>query len=188
MIKAEKLSFSYEENKVLNDINFNLKKGELSCLLGANGSGKTTIIKCLNGINKYNSGHIKIDNINLSQLNNKKIARKVSMVPQEHNSTFSYKAIDIVIMGITPYLSFGSQANKKDYNRAKEILKKLGISNLAQRNYNKLSGGERQLVLIARAIMQDTDYMLLDEPSSHLDFKNKHLIMRELKKLSNRGN
>ncbi|MGM0438630.1 MAG: ABC transporter ATP-binding protein [Bacillota bacterium] len=184
MIETRNLCFSYEEKKVLKNIDISLNKGKLTCLLGANGSGKTTIIKALNGIIKKDSGQIFIDGENLDNLKQKEIAKKISMVPQEHNSVFSYKSIDVVIMGVTPYLGFGKQPDHTIYLKAKKIMDKLNILEMADRNYNELSGGERQLVLIARALLQDTEYMLFDEPTSHLDFKNQHLILRELKKLT----
>jgi len=117
----------------------------------------------------------------------KKVAKKISMVPQEHTSIFSYQSIDVITMGVTPYLRFGSQPGINVYNKAKLILEKLNISHLAYRSYNNLSGGERQLVLIGRALMQDTGYILMDEPTSHLDFKNQHLILQKLKKFSQKG-
>ena len=184
MIKTKNLNFSYGEKKILKNINISLKRGKLTCLLGANGSGKTTIIKTLNGIIKKDSGQIFIDETNLADLKQKEIAQKISMVPQEHNSVFSYKSIDVVIMGVTPYLAFGKQPEKSVYDKAKKIMKKLNILKMADRNYNELSGGERQLVLIARALLQNTEYMLFDEPTSHLDFKNQHLILQELQKLT----
>ena len=186
MIKTRNLSFSYEEKMVLKNINIFLERGKLTCLLGANGSGKTTMIKSLNGIIKKDSGQIFIDGKNLDSLKQKEIAKKISMVPQEHTSVFSYKSLDVVIMGVTPYLGFGKQPDKNIYKRAKKLMKKLNILEMADRNYNELSGGERQLVLIARALLQDTEYMLFDEPTSHLDFKNQHLILRELKKLTDK--
>ena len=184
MIRTEDLNFSYDDKKILKDINICLKKGQLTCLLGANGSGKTTIIKTLNRIIKKDEGQIFIDNEKLNNLKQKDIAQKISMVPQEHNSVFSYKSIDVVIMGVTPYLKFGKQPDSKVYHKAKIIMEKLNILEMAERNYNELSGGEKQLVLIARALLQDTEYMLFDEPTSHLDFKNQHLILRELNKLT----
>jgi len=184
MIKTKNLNFSYGEKKILKNINISLKRGKLTCLLGANGSGKTTIIKTLNGIIKKDSGQIFIDETNLADLKQKEIAQKISMVPQEHNSVFSYKSIDVVIMGVTPYLAFGKKPEKSVYDKAKKIMKKLNILKMADRNYNELSGGERQLVLIARALLQNTEYMLFDEPTSHLDFKNQHLILQELQKLT----
>lgn len=188
MIKVKNLSFSYEPNKkTIDDINFSFNKGELVALLGPNGSGKTTILKCLNGLLKPYFGEIYIEDSNIRHLKNREIAKLISVVPQEHASVFSYSVLDIVSMGVTPYLSLGKMPNKKDYQKAFEMLKFFNIGKLSEKNFNQLSGGEKQLVLIARALMQDTDYLVMDEPTSHLDFKNQYLLMKEMKKLSEEG-
>lgn len=188
MISIKNISFSYDTVRdTIKNISFNLNKGELIALLGPNGSGKTTILKCLNGTLKPKTGEIYIENHNIKNLSYKEIAKFISVVPQEHSAIFSYLVIDIVAMGITPYLSFGRMPTKKDYRTAYTKLEFFNIQHLAEKNYNQLSGGEKQLVLIARALMQNTDYLIMDEPTSHLDFKNQHLLMKELKKLSENG-
>lgn len=187
MLKVDNLCFAYQKKKVLREVSFTVDRGELVCLLGANGSGKTTILKCLNGILKPCAGEILLDGLNISTLNQREIARYISVVPQEHSMVFSYHVLDVVTMGVTPYLGFGRMPVEEDYFKAKQILHLLGIENLTYRNYNRLSGGERQLVLIARALMQDTHYLVMDEPTSHLDFKNQYLLMLELKKLTRQG-
>ncbi|HKL12347.1 MAG TPA: ABC transporter ATP-binding protein [Halanaerobiales bacterium] len=188
MLEVKNLGFSYNKVKTINNINFRVKRQEFSCLLGANGSGKTTILKCLNGVLEKDEGKIKIDQTDLDELNQRQIAQYVSMVPQEHSVVFSYRVLDVVTMGATPYLGFGKMPGQKHYERALKILKKLDIEYLADRQYNQLSGGEKQLILIARALMQDTGYLIMDEPTSHLDFKNKNLLMREIKKLTRNSN
>lgn len=187
MLKVENLCFGYNKDPILKEINFTVKKGQFTCLLGANGSGKTTILKCLNGILKPEAGAISLDQCRLEDMSQKGIARKICLVPQEHSSVFSYQSIEVVVMGITPYLGFGAQPSAEVYKRAESILEKLNALDLAYRKYNNLSGGEKQLVLIARALMQDTDYIIMDEPTSHLDFKNKHLILMELKNMAHKG-
>ncbi|MDN5345798.1 MAG: iron complex transport system ATP-binding protein [Petrotoga sp.] len=188
MISVKNISFSYDTvGDTIKDISFILDKGELIALLGPNGSGKTTILKCLNGTLKPKTGEIYIENHNIKDLSYKEIAKFISVVPQEHSAIFSYLVIDIVAMGITPYLTFGRVPTKKDYRTAYTKLEFFNIQHLAEKNYNQLSGGEKQLVLIARALMQNTDYLIMDEPTSHLDFKNQHLLMKELKKLSENG-
>ncbi|PNS01317.1 ABC transporter [Petrotoga miotherma DSM 10691] len=188
MISIKNISFSYDTVRdTIKNISFTLNKGELIALLGPNGSGKTTILKCLNGTLKPKTGEIYIENHNIKNLSYKEIAKFISVVPQEHSAIFSYLVIDIVAMGITPYLSFGRMPTKKDYRTAYTKLEFFNIQHLAEKNYNQLSGGEKQLVLIARALMQNTDYLIMDEPTSHLDFKNQHLLMKELKKLSENG-
>ena len=187
MIEVNDLYFAYDKKPILKEINFGVKKGQFTCLLGANGSGKTTILKCLNRILQPQKGKIFLDGKRLGEMSQKKIAQKISLVPQEHAAVFSYQSIEVVAMGITPYLGFGAQPCAEVYERAEAIMDKLNIADLAYRRYNHLSGGERQLVLIARALLQDTSYLLMDEPTSHLDFKNQHLILKELKKLARQG-
>jgi len=188
MISIKNISFSYDTvGDTIKNISFALNKGELVALLGPNGSGKTTILKCLNGTLKPKTGEIYIENHNIKDLSYKETAKLISVVPQERSAVFSYLVIDIVAMGITPYLSFGRMPTKKDYKEAYAKLEFFNIQHLAEKSYNQLSGGEKQLVLIARALMQDTDYLIMDEPTSHLDFKNQHLVMKELKKLSKNG-
>jgi len=188
MISVNNISFSYNsDGDTIKNISFTFNNGELIALLGPNGSGKTTVLKCLNGTLKPKRGEIYLDNFNIKDLSYKEIAKLISVVPQEHTAVFSYLVIDIVAMGITPYLSFGRMPTKKDYRSAYEKLEFFNIQHLAEKNYNQLSGGEKQLVLIARALMQNTDYLIMDEPTSHLDFKNQHLLMKELKKLSESG-
>ena len=184
MLEVQNLGFSYNKVKTINNINFRVQRREFSCLLGANGSGKTTILKCLNGILEKDEGKIQIDKTDLDKLSQREIAQYISMVPQEHSVVFSYRVLDVVTMGATPYLGFGKMPQGEHYNQALNILNKLDIEYLADRQYNQLSGGEKQLVLIARALMQDTGYLIMDEPTSHLDFKNKNLLMREIKKLT----
>lgn len=187
MIEISNLSFAYGQHPVIKNINFGLNRGELTCLLGPNGSGKTTIIKCLNGILKPDKGRIIFDGVPLSRLGQQQVARTISRVPQEHTSIFSYRCLEVVTMGITPHLRPGKQPAESVYEKARGLLSEMGIGELADRNYNNVSGGERQLVLIARALMQDTDYILMDEPTSHLDFKNQHSILERLVHLSHRG-
>ncbi|MFW6409500.1 MAG: ABC transporter ATP-binding protein [Halanaerobiales bacterium] len=187
MIEAKNIDYAYQNSNVLKNVNLVADRGELTCLLGANGSGKTTILKLMNGILKQDRGEIVIDGKDLSELKRKEIARLVSMVPQEHRAVFSYDSRDVVAMGVTPYLQRGRQPEPEVYSKAEKLMDKLNIGHLAYRSYNNLSGGERQLVLIGRALMQDTDYLLMDEPTSHLDFKNQHLILWKLRELARAG-
>lgn len=183
MLKIENLSFSYNENKILKEINFHAKNGELITLLGANGSGKTTFLKCMQGLLTPEAGKILIDGENIIQLGKKVRAQKIAVVPQEHKNIFAHKVLDMVVMGVNPWLSFNEQPKKEHYLRAEEILNELNIYSLKDKNFNRISGGERQLVLIARALMQKSNILLLDEPNSHLDFKNMHHIMDILQQL-----
>lgn len=184
MLEIKNLDFYYNRDKILNKINFQAKKGEFISLLGANGSGKTTFLKCIQGLLTPKEGKILIDGENIIQLSKKEIARKISVVPQENKNIFAYEVLDMVVMGINPWLSFTEHPSQADYQKAEKILEHLGVEELKSKNYNQISGGERQLVLIARALMQKTDILLLDEPNSHLDFKNVHLMMEIMRDLS----
>ncbi len=187
ILKIEQLSFAYRKNLVLSGINLALKPGEFTCLLGPNASGKTTLLKCLNGIYRNKQGKIYLGQRAIGEMKQGEIARYISMVPQEHAVIFAYRVFEIVLMGITPYLSLGQLPDRASEERAERILGKMGILHLARRYYNCLSGGERQLVLIARALMQETTFLVMDEPTAHLDFKNRYLLMEELKKLARAG-
>lgn len=187
MLKVKNLYFSYSNKNVLSDISFRADRGDFICLLGSNGSGKTTLLKSLNGLLKADSGQIYINNKNIENLKQRQIARLIGSVPQENQTIFSYKVKEIVVMGANPHISFVKGPTEKDYLKVYNILNNLGIRNLAEKNFNQISGGERQLVLIARALMQQADILLLDEPNAHLDFKNQHTMMEIMLQLSCRG-
>lgn len=187
MLRINNLQFAYEDKKIFKELNFQAEEGKLISILGANGSGKTTFLKCVQGLLPIQAGKIYIDGENIKQLGKKEIAKKIAVVPQEHKNIFAHKVIDMVVMGINPWLDFGGGPREKDYLMAENILAELNIQKLSYQNFNKISGGERQLVLIARALMQKSKIILLDEPNSHLDFKNTHLIMDILNQLKRKN-
>ena len=184
MLRSKNLTFSYKEQKILKDINFRAEKGEFISILGANGSGKTTFFQCMQGLLTPDAGKIMVNGENIKQLSKKEIAQKIAVVPQESRNIFDYQVLDMVLMGVNPWLSFTEEPGDRDYEQAEEILAELEILNLKNKSFNKISGGERQLVLIARAIMQKSSILFLDEPNSHLDFKNTHLILKLMRELS----
>ena len=186
MLEISGLSFAYDKKIILKEIDLKANKGEFITLLGANGSGKTTFLKCIQGLLKPLAGKIAADGENIKQLGKKETAQKIAVVPQEYQNVFDHQVIEMVVMGINPWLSFGQQPSDAEYTRALNILKELNIAELYNKNFNKISGGERQLVLIGRALMQQSDIMLLDEPNSHLDFKNMHLIMEMMSSLKDK--
>lgn len=187
MLKLNDLTFFYKEKKTLNKVNFLIDKGEICFLLGENGAGKSTLMKCILGILNYKSGNIYIDEKNLKELNVNERSKLIAYVPQEHSSSFNHSVIDMILMGSANRLNFYEAPKTKDIDRAKEILKKLNIEHLENRGYSEISGGERQLVLISRALMQDSKILILDEPHSSLDFGNVIKIMNILKKLKKKG-
>jgi iron complex transport system ATP-binding protein len=111
------------------------------------------------------------------------LARKVSLVPQEHTDIFPFRVIEVVVMGRTPHLSFGQRPGPKDYALAGELIDSLGYGHLTKRNFNRISGGERRIVLLTRALLQTSGTLLFDEPTNHLDFHNQHLILAKIKKV-----
>ncbi|WP_456329314.1 ABC transporter ATP-binding protein [Archaeoglobus sp.] len=184
-VKVRNLRFSYGERVVFENLSFEVEEGEILTVLGPNGSGKTTLIKCLNRLLRP-TGTVFIDSFEVTRLNEKEFAKLVGYVPQAHSPAFPYRVVDVVLSGRTPHLGF-SMPTKDDYELAYEVLDKLGLSNLANKPYTQLSGGELRLVLIARALIQQPRILLLDEPTSHLDLKNKIVVLKVLKEIAKDG-
>ena len=177
------LSFSYNGCHVLEDISFQVEKGTFCAILGRNGSGKTTLLHCLNGILKPDRGSISLDGLDLGSVSQAQIARQVSMVPQEHTDIFPFSVIDFVVMGRTPFLKMMHSPGPEDYRMALDALHTLNAGFLAERNYNQISGGERQIALLARALLQSSATVLLDEPTNHLDFNHRYRMLDRMKRL-----
>lgn len=180
--------FSYNGKKsIFQNVNISIEKGDVLCILGPNGTGKSTLIKCMNSLLKLKSGEILLKDKNIYSMNNTELAKIMGYIPQSNNSTFAYSVLNIVLMGRTPHLSITSVPGKNDYKIAEEALKNLGILHLKDKIYTEISGGERQLVLMARAIAQQPEILLLDEPTSHLDFGNQIRTLKVINKLSKTG-
>ncbi len=181
------LHFSYDREEVLRGIDIKVRAGGINALLGPNGSGKTTILKCLVGILRPLSGSIEIDGTDISTLGAKELSRLVCYVPQEHEISFSYSVEETVLMGRTPHLGGISGPRPEDVEIARAAMEKIGIESLAKRPYTQLSGGQRQMVLIARALAQGSPIMVFDEPTSALDFRNQMVVWNTLKSLKSEG-
>lgn len=186
-VKVENLSFAYKKALVLNDISFEIESDTLLCVLGQNGAGKSTLFKCMLGVLKPKLGNIFIGDKNISNLSAKEISGMVAYIPQVHTPYFNYTVIDIVIMGMASKIGSFSVPKNKDYDRVREVLNYLNISDLEKRGYLDISGGERQLVLIARAMVQDAKILIMDEPTSNLDYGNQIRVMKRIQKLSKEG-
>jgi len=169
------LGFGYGGEPVLKEIGMDLGRSELLGVVGPNGSGKSTLIRCIDGILKPDKGSILLNGNALAKMQQMEIARQLGYVPQNAPRTFPVTVFDAVLMGRRPHLSWNS--GKKDRSRVVEALKRLDISHLALRNFNELSGGEQQRVLIARALAQEADVLLLDEPTSNLDIRHQLEVM-----------
>ena len=185
MIKAEKISFNYENTPILANISLDLNKGQVLTLLGPNGSGKTTLLKCLNASFKPKEGSIYVDGKDSLSIKPKKLAQLIATLFQSHVAAFPYKVKDLVLMGRAPYLEgFFSTPTVEDRKIVEDILEELEMGDFADRPYTHLSGGERQLVLLARALTQQPKVLVLDEPTAPLDFKNTMLVLGKVKELA----
>ncbi len=186
MLEIKELWFKHKGQKedILKDVSFTTEKRRLTVILGPNGSGKSTLFKCITGIWEPYKGSILADGKEINKLSHLERAKIFAVVPQEHEPAFPYSVFDIVLIGRAPYVGLFSSPNSKDYKKAEQALKSLGIYHLRDKPYNKISGGEKQLVLLARALAQEAPFMLLDEPTSNLDFKNQIKVLSKIKNLA----
>lgn len=182
-IEIINLTAGYNKKPVLKDINICLERGRVCALLGHNGSGKTTLMYCINAIMKPHSGSIKIMGDDISKLNRVDIATRCSIVPQSNYAAIDFSVTDMILMGSAARLKAWSSPGQKELKKAYAVMEEIGIESMAESNYNELSGGQKQMVLFARALYQDTPLMLLDEPNSHLDFCKQHKLMKITKDL-----
>ena len=187
MLRVENLEFYYGEKKVIDKINFNLERGEILGILGPNGSGKTTIIKLVGGILKKNGGKIKIFEKEIEKYSRKELAKKISIVPSELEPGFDFTVYDIVSMGRYPYLGLFDTLNEKDLHIIDEAMNIMGIKHLANKSVREISGGEKQRMLIARALAQDPEILLMDEPTSNLDIKYQVEILELIEGIRKRN-
>ena len=183
LIQVENAAFSYGKENVFRNISFSVTKGEIFCLLGPNGSGKTTLLDCVLGTNKLKSGNIKINGENIKSYNPRKLAQQISYVPQRHECAFPYRVIDVTMMGRAPYTGIFSAPSTNDREIATKALKLTGMYHLRKRPYTQLSGGELQLVMIARALAQNTSLIVMDEPTAHLDFRHELVVLETVMNL-----
>jgi iron complex transport system ATP-binding protein len=187
-LEVRNAGFSYgNHTNVFDNISFKAIEKDVLCILGPNGCGKTTLLKCVSGILKLQRGDVFLDNRSILSLKRNQVAEVMGYIPQEHTSGFAYTVLEVVVMGRTPHLSIFSSPSLKDYQIANECIEMVGVSHLKDKRYTEISGGERQLVLVARTLAQQPKMLLLDEPTSHLDFKNQNLILRLVRKLAKGG-
>ncbi len=186
-IEFVKATTGYSKVPMIRDLNLLLKSGESTCVLGANGIGKTTLFKTLLGLIDIVEGDILIDGKSIKKMSAKEIALALSYVPQAKNYTYQYTVLDIVLMGRAMYVDKFSEPSQDDINIAKESLNKLGMLSYSNRMYSELSGGEQQVVLVARALAQEASFVVMDEPASNLDFGNQRRLIDVIKMLKDSG-
>lgn len=186
-LSVENLSFSYGQTPVLREVSFTAEKGELVSVLGPNGVGKTTLFRCVLGTLTPLKGYIKMDNEDLAALTPRERAKRIAYIPQIHPPTFGYTVLDTVLMGSARQLNAFQQPGAAQLRRAEEALEQVGALHLRERNFAHLSGGEQQLVLIARALAQDAEVLMMDEPTSALDYGNQLRILQMVRRLAAQG-
>ena len=174
-ITVSDLSFSYSERLVLDNVNVKAEPGQLLSVIGPNGVGKSTLFHCILGqLNGY-KGQITINGKDIKGLSVEKMAKLIAYVPQSHYPSFNFSVFDMVLMGTSIQFSAYSTPGKEQVKLAETALERLGIAHLKNRGYTKISGGEQQLTIIARALVQQTNVLILDEPTANLDFGNQIL-------------
>jgi len=187
-LRVRDISFGYlPSTPIFENISFDVECGQMFCILGPNGTGKSTLIKCLGNLLELDGGSIELDGAPIRSLSSPDVAKKVGYVPQGHISAFPYSVLQLVVMGRAPHLGIFSSPKEPDFRIARDSMELVGIGHLADRPCTDISGGEQQLALIARVLTQKPDVLLLDEPTSHLDFGNQMRILGVINKLAESG-
>lgn len=184
LLKTEQLSFAFQPGRmVLSEVGFSLNQGEILGVIGPNGSGKSTLIRLLSGVLKPVGGKIFLKGKLLTEFRKKELAQKIAVVPQQTQISFSYTVLEIVLMGRAPYLKSFQLESKRDLEIARQALIKTDCAHLMERSIDQISGGERQRVILARALAQEPEVLLLDEPTTHLDLHHQIRFMQLLLEL-----
>lgn len=186
-LEIRDLTFGYGKKVVGCKLNINVDEGQSLCILGSNGVGKTTLLKTVLGILKPMEGEILIDGISTGGWSPAEFGKAIAYVPQQHIPPFPFSVLDVVLMGRTVHMSTFGMPKKQDRDIACDILRKMGIDDLKDKSYTEISGGERQMVLISRALAQKPQILILDEPTSNLDFGNQARVLEYIIKLVEEG-
>lgn len=176
--------FCYGKRQILNHISFSVEAGQVMSVLGSNGIGKTTLLKCMMGILCWEKGISLLEGTPISEMSQKNLWKKIAYVPQAKGLTYGYSALDMVVLGRSAHIGTFTQPGKEDFELAEKAMEEVGILYLKDKSCTKMSGGELQMVLIARALTGLPQMLVLDEPESNLDFKNQLIILDTIKRLS----
>lgn len=186
-IDVSNLSFSYGKHQVLHDITLSIPDATLVNVLGPNGVGKSTLFRCILGLNANYQGQVLVNGKNMKSLSVKERAREISYIPQSHAPIYDYEVIDVVLMSTGADLGMLRSPGPRHVERAWQALERVGIGHLAHRTYTQISGGEQQLVLIARALAQNARTIIMDEPTSALDYGNTVRVLSCVRQLAREG-
>jgi iron complex transport system ATP-binding protein len=177
----------HHETEVVHGASFGLDADEFVCIIGANGCGKTTTLKAVMGLLPAKRGEVLVCGQDIATMKEAERAKRFAYIPQAHTPPFPFSVADVVLMGRTPYINRLARPTAKDCMLAYRALELLGISHLAKDAYTRLSGGQQQLVLIARALTQESDILVMDEPTASLDFGNQQLVLSRMRMLARMG-
>ena len=185
MLKVTNAGFGYGNRPLLfSNVSFEVKAGETLAILGPNGIGKTTLLRCIMRFLALKEGEIEIDGAEAKHMDQKRFWRDISYVPQAKQLVFGYPEVDMVVMGLSQNISIGRTPKREDYDRAYALLEEFGLGSIANQSCNTLSGGQLQMVLIARALIKGPGLLIMDEPESNLDMKNQLIVLNTIERLA----
>ncbi len=187
MLKVENISCGYGSHLIWSEVTLEARKGEIHCLVGPNGTGKTTLLKCILGLLPVQQGQVLIENQSVLTLPVKERAKLLAYVPQAETTVFPHTVEEMVAMGRSPYVGIMGRLGPNDWAAVHEALEQMGIAHLRHCRYSELSGGQQQLTLLARALAQQSEYLLLDEPAANLDYGNQIKLLTHLDGLAEQG-
>ena len=188
ILSVEHGSYSYRKNEnIFEDVNFSLSSGEILAVLGPNGAGKTTMLRCITGMLSWKTGASKLDGENIRAIRQRRLWQRMAYVPQAKTVSSAYTAFEMVLLGRSSHLNPFALPGQKDVDMAREAMEQLNILHLAGKKCSEISGGELQMVLIARALASEPEILILDEPESNLDFRNQLIVLDTVTRLAQNG-
>lgn len=186
-LQVEGLNYVFQGKQALHNISLTAERGDLTFVIGPNGAGKSTLFRCILNILTDFSGQIRVGGKDIRSMSARERAEQIAYIPQIHRPTFGYSVLDTVLMGMARQIPVFSRPGESQIRQAEEALDRIGVLHMRDRDFSKLSGGEQQLVLIARAIAQKAKILIMDEPTSALDFGNQLRVLRQVQALSRAG-